>query len=317
MNWVDIVLVIIVFLAVLHGWRKGFIVGALDLLSWAGSLILSFFCYPYVANLIGGAVSLGVWNLPIAFLITLIAARLLFSLVVNSLLSTTTEEAHSSSMNRFLGVIPGVVNGVIFAGIVSALLLAFPISDRIAEKTQESKIAPALAMQVEWLETELSPVFDEAIKQSMNKLTVNPESSKSVNLSYKVTDASVRQDLEAGMLELINEERRKLGLNGLRPDPEMALVARKHSRDMFERGYFSHTNPEGKSPFDRMREDGVQFLSAGENLALAKTLSIAHTGLMNSPGHRANILHASYGRVGIGVLDGGRRGLMITQNFRN
>ncbi|MDQ3129497.1 MAG: colicin V production protein, partial [Acidobacteriota bacterium] len=44
---------------------------------------------------------------------------------------------------------------------------------------------------------------------------------------------------------------------------------------------------------------------------------IAHTGLMNSPGHRANILQPNFGRVGIGVLDGGRRGLMITQNFRN
>jgi uncharacterized protein YkwD len=317
MNWVDIALLVIVLLAVLHGWRKGFIMGALDLMSWAGSLVVSFFCYPYVANFIERIYSMGVWTMPVAFLITLIAARLLFSVLVNGLLSTTTEGAHTHSMNRFLGLIPGLVNGVIFAGIVSALLLAFPISDNVAEKTQESKIAPSLAMQVEWLETELSPVFDEAIKKSMNKLTVNPESSKSVNLSYKVMNATVREDLEAQMLEMINEERRKNGLNGLKPDPEMTLVARKHSRDMFERGYFSHTNPEGKSPFDRMRDDGVQFLSAGENLALAKTLSIAHTGLMNSPGHRANILHPSYGRVGIAVLDGGRRGLMITQNFRN
>jgi uncharacterized protein YkwD len=317
MNWIDIGLLVIVILAVLHGFRKGFIMGALDLLSWAGSLVASFFCYPYVAHLIDRVYSMGVWTMPIAFLATLIAARLIFSVIVNALLSTTTEEAHTHSMNRFLGVIPGLVSGVIFAGIVSALLLAFPISDNIAEKTQESRIAPALATQVDWLETELSPVFDEAIKKSMNKLTVNPESSESVNLSYKVTNATVRQDLEAQMLEMINEERRKHGLNGLKPDPEMTIVARKHSRDMFERGYFSHTNPEGKSPFDRMREDGVTFLSAGENLALAKTLSIAHTGLMNSPGHRANILHPSYGRVGIGVLDGGRRGLMITQNFRN
>jgi uncharacterized protein YkwD len=66
-----------------------------------------------------------------------------------------------------------------------------------------------------------------------------------------------------------------------------------------------------------MRASGVKYLSAGENLALGQTLSICHTGLMNSPGHRANILDNSYGRVGIGVLDGGMHGLMITQNFRN
>jgi uncharacterized protein YkwD len=56
---------------------------------------------------------------------------------------------------------------------------------------------------------------------------------------------------------------------------------------------------------------------AGENLAMAQSLNIAHDGLMKSPGHRANILRLHFGRVGIGVLDGGRDGLMVTQNFRN
>jgi uncharacterized protein YkwD len=66
-----------------------------------------------------------------------------------------------------------------------------------------------------------------------------------------------------------------------------------------------------------MRRDNVRFSTAGENLALAPTVQIAHTGLMNSPGHRANILRPQFGRVGIGIMDGGRRGLMVTQNFRN
>jgi uncharacterized protein YkwD len=66
-----------------------------------------------------------------------------------------------------------------------------------------------------------------------------------------------------------------------------------------------------------MRKAKVRFLAAGENLALGQTLQICHRGLMNSPGHRANILKAAFGRVGIGILDGGFNGLMITQNFRN
>jgi uncharacterized protein YkwD len=66
-----------------------------------------------------------------------------------------------------------------------------------------------------------------------------------------------------------------------------------------------------------MRRSRLRFLAAGENLALARTLPMAHQGLMNSPGHRANILRASFGRVGIGIADGGRYGLMVTQNFRN
>src|SRR6185503_18152883 len=76
-------------------------------------------------------------------------------------------------------------------------------------------------------------------------------------------------------------------------------------------GYFAHETPEGLSPFDRMRAANVRFLVAGENLALAPTLSLAHTGLMNSPGHRANILRPQFGRVGIGIMDGGMRGLRV------
>jgi len=86
---------------------------------------------------------------------------------------------------------------------------------------------------------------------------------------------------------------------------------------MFERGYFSHYTPEGKDPFDRMKDANVQFLAAGENLALGQTLLICHQGLMNSPGHRANILRPNYNRVGIGILDGGFHGLMVSQEFRD
>jgi uncharacterized protein YkwD len=119
------------------------------------------------------------------------------------------------------------------------------------------------------------------------------------------------------MLALVNAERVERGLKPLAADPEITPVARAHSQDMFSRGYFSHYTPEGKDPFDRMKSAGIKYYSAGENLALGQTLRICHEGLMNSPGHRANILNPSYGRLGIGILDGGAYGLMISQEFRN
>ncbi len=75
-------------------------------------------------------------------------------------------------------------------------------------------------------------------------------------------------------------------------------MARAHADDMFRRGYFSHDTPEGVDPFQRMKQAGIVFGLAGENLALAPTLDIAHNGLMNSPGHRANILKPHSGRWG-------------------
>jgi uncharacterized protein YkwD len=103
----------------------------------------------------------------------------------------------------------------------------------------------------------------------------------------------------------------------VKADPDLTLVARAHSTDMFARGYFSHYTPEKKDPFDRMKKAGIRFQTAGENLALGRTLKICHQGLMNSPGHKANILNPAFGRLGIGIMDGGIYGLMISQEFRN
>lgn len=316
-NIIDILLIIIVLFSLLGGWRRGFIIGLLNLVVWVGSILAGLFFYRPVAGFAEKYFSLGVWTTPLSFLFVLIIARILLGMASSRIINSVEQEAHQSTLNRTLGLLPGLVNGLINATIVAALLLALPISQSINEKTRDSAIAGRLASQVEWVDEVFSPIFDEAVNRSMNKLTVHPESDKSVTLPFKVANPKVREDLEARMLELVNEERAKEGLKPLAADPELAVVARSHSKDMFARGYFSHITPEGKTPSDRIREGHVRFLVAGENLALGQTLAICHQGLMNSPGHRANILQPSYGRLGIGILDGGIYGLMITQNFRN
>jgi len=318
MNWVDILLLLIVLFAIWGGWQRGFISGVLSLIAWLGSLLLGFYFYPYVANFIEKQItSLGVWTLPVAFISTIIIARILLSFITYAILEATPPKLHQNDLNHFLGIIPGFINGVIYAIITSALLLAFPISDGLSNTTRDSRIANRLAMQVEWLEEKLSPVFDKAVHQTINKLTVEPNSEKNVKLPFTTANIRVREDLEEKMIDMVNEERQKQGLKILKPDPELTAVARAHSKDMFVKGYFSHYTLEGKDPFDRMRAAGIKFLVAGENLALAQTLSIAHEGLMNSPGHRENILRPGFGRIGIGIFDGGVHGLMISQEFRN
>ncbi|HYF30720.1 MAG TPA: CvpA family protein [Chitinophagaceae bacterium] len=318
MNIIDLLLVIIVLLSAWAGWRRGFIIGSLDLIGWIGSVVVALLFYRPVAGFIERNIALlGVWSLPVAFLAVMLITRILFSIITNRFLRMVHPQTHGHGLNKTFGLVPGVINGLINATIIAALLLAIPISDGVTNKTRDSVVASKLAVQVEWLDEQLSPVFDEAISRSINKLTVKPESNTSVSLPFKVSSPRVREDLEAKMLELVNEERAKEGLHPLKADPELAVVARKHSADMFARGYFAHISPEGKSAGDRIRAAGARFLVAGENLALGQTLSICHQGLMNSPGHKANILHKSYGRLGIGILDGGIYGLMITQNFRN
>lgn len=318
MNLIDVLLLLIVALTMWAGWVKGFILGITDLVVWLGSLIIGFLFYQNAGEMLYALFpALGVWGFPLGFLLTVILSRILLAFLLNKFIHRTPVEAHHSAVNKAMGVIPGIITGSIYAAIVAALLLSVPMWNGLAKEARESKIANQLGVQVAWLDEKFSPIFGEAAKQTMNRLVVKPESGETVNLHYTVKDPKVRPDLEAEMLQLVNEERTKRGLSPVRADPEMSRVARAHSTDMFARGYFSHYTPEKKDPFDRMKRAGVKFLTAGENLALGRTLKICHEGLMNSPGHRANILNPSFGRLGIGIVDGGIYGLMISQEFRN
>jgi uncharacterized protein YkwD len=318
MNLIDIFLLFLILLSIWSGYQKGFILGATDLLLIVLGLVFAFWSYQYVDNFFEKNISgIGVWTLPLSFLLTYLFARILLSSLAGKVLRKVPHQARENTLNKAFGLFPGLINGLVYAAITSALLLSLPLFDGLSAKTRESSIANELTPHVEWAEEKFAPVFDKAFNQTMNNRTVAPESEKTVTLPFSVKDPKIREDLEAQMLQMVNEERQKEGLPALKADPEMREVARAHSRDMFARSYFSHVNPEGKTPFDRAREAGVRYRTAGENLALAQTLRLAHTGLMNSPGHRANILRSGFGRVGIGILEGGRHGLMVTQKFRN
>ncbi|MDQ3805795.1 MAG: CvpA family protein [Acidobacteriota bacterium] len=318
-TFVDILLVLVVALSVWNGWRRGFVAGLLDLVRWAGSLLAGLRFYQPVARWLGPRVDWwsDAWDMPVAFLLVATAAGLVIHLAGAALLGRLSADAHECPLNRALGLVPGLVNGLILAAILSALLLAMPLPAGPRDSARESALANRLAVYTEQLEATLVPIFHEAVRQTLNRLTIRPESDDRVELPYTVERTTPRPELEAQMLEMVNRERAAAGLKPLVADPELVPVARHHSADMFGRGYFSHYTPEGRSPFDRIQEAGVTFRTAGENLALAPTLPIAHSGLMNSPGHRANILRPEFGRVGIGIMDGGLRGLMVTQNFRN
>ncbi|MCE5285688.1 MAG: CAP domain-containing protein [Pelosinus sp.] len=120
---------------------------------------------------------------------------------------------------------------------------------------------------------------------------------------------------ETQMINLVNKERTSRGLKALIVDMRLVKIARMKSLDMIKNNYFSHTSPTWGSPFDLMKSQGITYHTAGENIAGAATVDRAHTLLMNSAGHRANILSTSYTSIGIGIIHGGPYGLMISQEF--
>lgn len=103
------------------------------------------------------------------------------------------------------------------------------------------------------------------------------------------------------LCELVNGERAKAGIKPLKLYVALSGVAQDHAADMATNGYFSHTGLDGRSPFQRMKDAGITYTYAGENIARGyKTPADAMNGWMNSSGHRANILNSKYGRVGLG-----------------
>lgn len=317
-NLVDAVLALIVLLGAFSGWRRGFVVAALDLLTLVASVLLALVGYRPVAAFVEAQwPAVGVWAAPLSFLACFIMLLLLVGALTGSIARAVPRRAHAHGLNRFLGLAPGTGKGLIHATVVALLLLSLPLSDRLSSMTRDGVLAGRLAVPAQWLEAQLTPIFDPAVRRTLQAITVPPESRASVPLRFRVAQPKPRPDLEARMLDMVNAERAKRGLTPLKADPQLADVARGHSRDMLARGYFSHVTPEGGDLGERLRKGEVRFLVAGENLAFAQTLDIAHRGLMASPGHRANILRPQFGRLGIGVLDGGRYGLMVTENFRN
>lgn len=128
------------------------------------------------------------------------------------------------------------------------------------------------------------------------------------------SDIQLDPAAETAIFNLVNNERKSRGLSTLRVHIRIRRVARAHSQDMYQKGYFAHRNRDGMDPFDRMADGGVVFTFAGENLAMAPTIDLVHQGLMNSPGHKKNILSPDFTDLGIGVYQGSY-GLMVTQNF--
>lgn len=126
--------------------------------------------------------------------------------------------------------------------------------------------------------------------------------------------ASLTAD-ELETFNLINKERNKNGLASLKIDSEVQRVARIKAQDLVNNNYFAHESPTYGTPFNMLKNFGVTYKSAGENLAGNSSNSGAVNAWMNSPGHRANILNSSYNYTGLAVVSSPKYGKIYVQMF--
>jgi len=311
---VDIILIVSIIFFAWLGYRRGFINSFFDLGRWVGAITLAALFYTSISDVLAQNFSIQEeWQKPLSFFITFITAFFLLSMFCILLKKVINPATQYTFTNKIMGLIPGFLTGITMAVILAKIFMA---SVWFSEsRKQNSMVFAALDNATNgWFDNRMENVFN--VPENI-KISGALETPYSESAEFKSKSFYARPDLETQMLNLVNEERRSRGLQILQPDAKLKQAAQSHGTDMFTRGYFSHNTPEGIDPFKRMKKLGIRYSFAGENLAHSYDLDAAHTGLMNSPGHRANILNQHFGKIGIAILDGGSKGLMLVQEFSN
>jgi uncharacterized protein YkwD len=292
-SWLDVVVLTFTALQLVLAYRQGFAVGAILLVMDAAA----------IAGIAFTAPAIGAWaaqRFHWEAAVVAIAAAVAWFVLARALASHLTWRAYRLVASRrwlmradmVAGLLPGLVvswlGAVVGLWLYGAFVGPFPPNSQLSAAVQRSgeqamgRVAHAL------------PNGMPAIAHLPGGWTLVPGEAAG--------KAQAPSDLERQMLQRVNQERTKRGLKALAWDGRLADVGRAHSRDMLAKSYFAHEDPKGLTVADRARKAGVFYLVIGENLAFAPTLAIAHEGLMQSPGHRANILRPGFTRLGIGIV---------------
>lgn len=317
MNWLDAVIIIVILFFVISGLRRGFLGGLLELIGIVLAVSISLFSYIPAGKLLEHLGISQVYSGALAFLIIFVITISIYFSFAEKLYRLAPRILRTSLINRIFGSLTGFIKGLLAAALLFTLIVALPLPFVTSEDIEKSNFTTPLLNASTTAASLTANIFGEALHHTLGFLTINIDADEIIDLKLTDADTVINKEAESEMLLLVNEERAKRGLPELVLDETLSEAARKHSIDMFQKGYFGHIDPEGNTPFDRIKESGVSFNAAGENLALAHTVTIAHKGLMNSPGHRENILHPGFTRIGIGAAQSSKHGIMFTQKFAN
>ena len=128
-------------------------------------------------------------------------------------------------------------------------------------------------------------------------------------VAFIASTAGATEITRESVVAEMNARRLRIGLSPLREEARLTEAAEDRMRDMEEQGYWGHTSPDGRSPFEWLRPRGYQFAYAGENLAAGfETAEILVDGWMESKGHRENILSPLYSECGVAIIEGATTG---------
>ncbi len=316
MNYIDLIFLAMLVLFGLLGYRRGLVKEVADLVVLLVAFGVATITFADLSKVIISMTSIPETFIRAgAFFLIWFLVEIVLYVAALILIGRIDVEVLRAKWNLWGGLALGVVKGAVLLALVLATFLMLPLGNDVLGELRASFIGKSVENNGTKLEGVFATTFGEAASVLSKFATVTSGSNEKVDLGYKVANPVLDRSSALAMLTQLNLERKRAGLREIILDPVLSKVAEAHAKDMFTRGYLSHVDLEGKTPFDRMKAAGISFFFAGENLALAADTETAMFGLLESAGHRANILSGDYGKVGIAVLDGGVRGKIFVQEF--
>ncbi|TCX49079.1 hypothetical protein C1I36_10715 [Dehalobacter sp. 14DCB1] len=182
--------------------------------------------------------------------------------------------------------------------------------ESIDSSEADSKTLKQAVVQVPETISETPKSSETSVPQTSSSEEAKPNPPEPTTSPSPSTNSEIQQ-----MLALINSERSKVGVSSLELNPKLTNAAQLKAEDMVSNNYFSHISPTWGSTFTLLHSLGITYSSAAENLAGDSSVEAAHLDLMNSEGHRDNIVDASYASVGIGISKSPVYGYVFVQIF--
>ena len=319
-NWIDWIIFFVVLYHIIDGWDKGLMSLLSNTLAFLASLWIAIRFHTQVGGFLVTKFGLPqLWTSVLGYLVLAFPSEMMINSVFEWPLRRIPQKIVGSVINRWFGSLFAIANGLLILAFLLLVVLALPIRGTVKRDIKNSAVGSKLVVLSERYGGNVKSSLDSITQEALKFVTIKPTSQERLNLDVtpEQNQLTLDADSEAKMVKLVNLERAKLGLSVLIMEENLTNIARSHSRDMFERRYFSHYSPEGRDVGFRAREEGIEYSLIGENLAYAPDVEMAHTGFMNSEGHRKNILDSAWTRVGIGVIDGDVYGKMFTQVYAN
>jgi uncharacterized protein YkwD len=317
LNPVDVAVFAVVVVAATYGYRTGFVATTYSLASWMLA-IASALAFEGPAAAIVESIA----RLPpavattIGFVVTIVIAEALLSaagyIAIRPIVALVRQSPFNAA-DRIFGTLPAGLRSLLIVAVAILATEALPVASEVKAAVETSRTGRAVNAQLARFQPELE-AFTGRLGGSLLVTRIGEDETEPLDLPDGL-ELSADPVAERQLFDLVNEERTQRGFDALAWDERLVPVARAHSEEMFKLKYFGHDSPVTGSPFDRIKGAGITYTRAGENLAYAQSVSVAHRALMDSPGHRENILRPEFTRIGIGVITAGAYGRMFTQLF--